>query len=751
MPRPTFSVVINTLNRGDLLARTLQSLRGQRYDGRFEVVVVDGPSTDNTAEVIEAWSARIRAGRCDVANLSISRNVGIGMAQGDVVAFIDDDAVPEPEWLARLADAYDSDEVGGAGGPVFDHTGRSFQYRYGIVDRFGTADLSPDRPTPHLCYPGSSRIPHLLGTNASFRRSALVEIGGFDEEFEYFLDETDVCLRIVDAGYLIVQVPSAYVHHKFAPSHIRDHNRVTAARYAVLKNKLYFSLKHGRPYRSLEAILADAHDWFDAHEKDVADLVGRGLLPHDAIARFAADRAQAWEAGIARGLAEDPDTRRALQRRTVAGTFLPFATLPSAGRRSIVLVTKDYPPGHGGGVATFNRDLAEALASEGHVVHVVTGSDDIDRVDFENGTWIHRCVPGSRPVDPGLAGSAVPQHLWDWSATARDEVARIAGHRAVDVVEAPIWDCEGIAFLADGRWPLVTSLQTTLHFWLESHAGVVHDPAWLEAFARPVLALERRLMREADAVRSISAAIRDEVERAYDFRFDERRLVVAPLGVADVRVGSGPARPPGEVVVLFVGRFESRKGIDVLLAAMPQVLREAAGVRFRLVGDDSLPGPGGATYRDAFLADAAGASTAGRVTFEGRLDDASLARAYAGCDVFVAPSRFESFGLVYLEAMREAKPVIGCRAGGVPEIVVDGTTGLLVPPGDPAALARAIVTLAGSASLRESMGRAGRDRFLAHFTRERMARASAALYDRAVASHAGARPDDGVRAELAVS
>ena len=126
---PTFSIVINTLNRATLLAKTLDSLRWLKYRGAFEVIVVNGPSTDHSQEVIDAWLPSIRAARCEVANLSVSRNIGICMARGDIVAFIDDDAIPEPEWLAQLAQAYDSPLVGAAGGLVFDQTGYSYQYQ----------------------------------------------------------------------------------------------------------------------------------------------------------------------------------------------------------------------------------------------------------------------------------------------------------------------------------------------------------------------------------------------------------------------------------------------------------------------------------------------------------------------------------------------------------------------------------------------------------------------------------------------
>ena len=94
------SVVICTLNRANGLIETLECLRHQNYDN-FEVVVVNGPSTDNTEEVLAPWADRIRLQRCRVPNLSVSRNIGIRAASGEVVAFIDDDALPEFDWIAQ--------------------------------------------------------------------------------------------------------------------------------------------------------------------------------------------------------------------------------------------------------------------------------------------------------------------------------------------------------------------------------------------------------------------------------------------------------------------------------------------------------------------------------------------------------------------------------------------------------------------------------------------------------------------------
>ncbi|WP_423391700.1 glycosyltransferase [Burkholderia sp. LMG 21824] len=735
---PSISIVINTLNRGPVLQKTLESFRWLRYPGEFEVIVVNGPSTDNSDEVIASWLPKIRAGKCDFANLSISRNVGICMAQGDIVAFIDDDAIPEPEWLMQLAEPYLDPIVGAVGGFVYNHTGYDFQYKYGVVDRYAHAYLDMTEATPHLSFPKSMRFPHLLGCNSSFRRSALLEIGGFDEEFEYFLDETDVCLRIVDAGYLIAQLPCAYVHHKYAPSNIRGENKVVRNRYPVIKNKVYFSLKHAREFFPTDRVMDEISKFIEKERREVIWAEGEGLLTRADVTKFEEDVVRAYDTGVQRGFeGVKPDAMIDAQKlERYAGEFLPFDTFNNG--RTIVLTSRDFPPNHGGGIATFTKDLAEALAAQGSMVHVITQSPDTNRVDFENGVWVHRIVPREINRTPAAVERNVPQHIWNWSATALAEARRIAEHRDIDIVESPIWDCEGIAFLLDGKWPLVTSLHTTLHFWLESHPEHRQDAAWMASFGTPMLALERELMTKADAVRANSRAIVREIERMYDISFGAANMRVVPHGMAEPAGIQPDAKRAAGIEVLFVGRLEPRKGIDVLLEAMPVVLDAVPDVRFRIVGDDSLKLPDGRTYKEAFQKQHGKSRWRDRIRFDGRIDDAALHEAYATCDVFVAPSRFESFGLVFLEAMRVGKPVIGCSAGGMPEVVEHDVNGLLVPPGDADALAQAILRLVRDPAERVAMGERGRQIFETRFTADEMAGKSLELYELA-SSGAAAR------------
>jgi glycosyltransferase involved in cell wall biosynthesis len=162
----------------------------------------------------------------------------------------------------------------------------------------------------------------------------------------------------------------------------------------------------------------------------------------------------------------------------------------------------------------------------------------------------------------------------------------------------------------------------------------------------------------------------------------------------------------------------------VLLAAVPRVADALPAARFVLAGD---PGEGGiwAAFRrscpDLALA---------RVEAPGRVTDAELDRLYRRCSVFVAPSRYESFGLVYVEAMARSRPVIGCRAGGIPEVIAEGRTGLLADPGDPESLACSMIRLGSDPALRRAFGEAGRRDFAERFSAEAMARLSADLYRR---------------------
>ncbi len=154
--------------------------------------------------------------------------------------------------------------------------------------------------------------------------------------------------------------------------------------------------------------------------------------------------------------------------------------------------------------------------------------------------------------------------------------------------------------------------------------------------------------------------------------------------------------------LLFVGRLASNKGLDVLLTAFAQLADTYPDLSLVVVGED-----GGA--RSETISRTASLGVEGRVRMMGFIqDERMLASAYREAAMLVLPSEYEAFGLVLLESMAQGRPVVSTSVGGIPEVVEDGKSGLLVPPRDAPALARAIRTLLVDTALAGRMGEFGR-------------------------------------------
>ncbi|MDE3175652.1 MAG: glycosyltransferase [Pseudomonadota bacterium] len=712
------SVVICTDDRLPYLKSTLQALEGLDYRA-FELCLVCGPTPDGTREFAAALGARVKIAHCPKRNLSRARNLGVALAAGEIVAFLDDDAMPEAEWLTDLSAAYDDPETAAAGGVVYDPTGLEFQARFVTIDRLGYATEHWRGPLERLSFPFSPEFPHLLGANCSARRETLLELGGFDEEYEYFLDETDLLTRINDAGGRIAQLPRAAVHHRPAPSVLRESTAIMRSWRQGLKNRVYFglrnALRHHTPWEVLRAAVNDAEQWQAGIERRVA----MGEQPRADLARFTQEGLLAVAEGIEAARAPARKLMSAAARRAEPPALRPYPLPKPARRLCLALVTQDYPPGQNGGIARNMAELASAWAAMGHFVHVFTRAKGRPSLDFEAGVWVHRLEPAASAAPPDLIPPhQIPQSLWDHSQAMFEAVAKLDATRRVDLVYAPLWDCEPMAFLREPRFPLLCALQTTMDFWLDSQPARRADPEWMRARGDPLLALERWTLERAPLLHANSRAIVEDIASRYALALSAERIVFAPHGVSDW-ARDAAARPDGDGVrFLFVGRLESRKGIDVVLAAAPEVLRRFPQARLDIVGDDRIERAEGGTYRAAFLARDDVADVADRIVFHGRVEEAALRAHYRDCDVLVAPSRYESFGLIYVEGMIFGKPVIGGRAGGGAEVIEHGVGGLLVPPGDAAALAAAMASLAADPVLRAAMGEAGRRRYETHFRAE---------------------------------
>ena len=239
----TVSVIIVSRERPDALRRCLLGISQLQYRA-FEVVVVACPAGIAVAEASQALPD-IKCVAFSEANISAARNQGLVYAAGEIVAFIDDDAVPEPKWQHHLVAPAARSDVAAMGGYVRGRNGITFQYQARTLDAQGIPqEVDIDPPQAAILNPPKRRAIKTEGTNMAFRRDVLVELGGFDPAFRFYLDETDVNMRLARAGHATALVPLAQVHHGFAASATRRDDRVPRDLYEIGASCAVFQRKH---------------------------------------------------------------------------------------------------------------------------------------------------------------------------------------------------------------------------------------------------------------------------------------------------------------------------------------------------------------------------------------------------------------------------------------------------------------------------------------------------------------------------
>lgn len=382
-----------------------------------------------------------------------------------------------------------------------------------------------------------------------------------------------------------------------------------------------------------------------------------------------------------------------------------------------------------GGIGTYTGNLARGLRGLGHEVQVLlptseepAGPDEV-RLD----------VPRSYRLPAFNRYWGVTMGMLPWAVEAGRAVRRLHAERPFDVVEVPEWMAGALFMNRAGLPPVVVRLHTHLALVRRLNNLPMTSDARLGAF------LEARSLKRAALLLSNSRSLADTL--AEDYAIERSTIEVLPLGVdlerfrprqvADLKERLGV--PAHHVLGLFAGRIERRKGIDTLVAAFVEASAQAPYLHLAIAGADTRTADGGASLRSRLETELHRAGLATRVHWLGARPHGELPTLYAGSDFLVAPSRLEPFGLVYLEAMACARPVIGCRSGGVPEIVQEGRHGFLVRPEDPHDLARMLVRMASDGPMRRQMGAGARAHVESSFDNQAIARRTVECYQRAIA------------------
>jgi len=355
----------------------------------------------------------------------------------------------------------------------------------------------------------------------------------------------------------------------------------------------------------------------------------------------------------------------------------------------LLMITQDFPP-QTGGIQTYCAELGRRFAASCDRFEMVAPADEgCEAVDTELAYPVHRLpVSSDRMVFATLrSGAGIAKQGFDavfhaqWYTLPAGLWLRQRGHvRRVFVA-------------AHGRELLLNVVERV--------------PAVGSGYA----AARDAMLRKADMLMPVSRYTGGLLERA---GVSPQAIRVAPNGVdadafrvadgaafrAEHRLGDGP-------LVTTVCRLVPRKGIDTTLEAVARLRERIPGLRYAIGGSGPDRGRLEARIQDLGLQDT--------VRFLGRVPDADMANCMTAADVFCMPARseppdVEGFGLVFLEAGACETAVVGARAGGVPDAIVHGATGLLVEPSDPAALADALHELLTQPEVRARMGAAARAR-----------------------------------------
>jgi D-inositol-3-phosphate glycosyltransferase len=356
-----------------------------------------------------------------------------------------------------------------------------------------------------------------------------------------------------------------------------------------------------------------------------------------------------------------------------------------------------------GGMNVYVRELSRELGRMGVEVDVYTRSQDpaIPRVVRlgERAHVIHLTAGEEVP----MPRERLADHLDEFVDGVEDwRIAR----GDYDLIYAHYWLSGEVALTLRARWG-VPILQM-FHTLARLKNSVARSPGEIEPWHR--IETETRLVREVDRIVAANAVEREHLVRHYGA--DPARIAVIPCGVDTSLFRAGDPHEARRRLglderprVLYVGRLEPIKGLDTLLDAVTSLRADGSPVELLVVGGDTDESRTGheAELREQIRERELGAI----VRFLGPQPQEILREYYVAADVTVLPSYYESFGMVALEAMACASPVVGSRVGGLTTTVRDGVTGYLVPEGDATALAQRLADLVSDPDARERLGREG--------------------------------------------
>ncbi|MGN6274814.1 MAG: glycosyltransferase [Solirubrobacterales bacterium] len=633
---PTISVVICafTRERLEVMSEAVDALRAQTLPPHEVVLVIDH-APELLEEVRPLWpELKIVANR-EKQGLSGARNTGVAEASGEVVAFLDDDAIPAPDWLERLAAAYADPRVLGAGGTVRPRwvEGKpgwfppEFDWVVGCTHSGMPQQLEPVR--------------NLVGANMSFRRESLREVGGFSHDLGRVgtlpvgCEETDLSIRVHQRWpeAEILYDPTAAVEHVVPPArgkvgYFLDRCRAEGRSKAVLTGMVGSEdgLSSERSYVRRTLPLGVLRDLGDALRGDLGGF-GRAAMIVAGLAATSLDYLRV-RSGIAK-----PDDTAAAHPSADDGVGVPR-----------VLMVTPRSPLQQGGVERHVLEVSRRLAAAGVEVEVLCGDPELKQATTEtrDGVRIRTVRAWPRGRDWYFAPG-----IWREMGRGKWDLVHLQSYHTL------------VAPLA-----MLRALTLRVPYVVTFHGGG-HSSQLRNRARGAQMRLLRPLLRRAAR---LVAVARFEVEQyGAALGVPPERFALIPNGTdlsfsdADL-AGAEPETP----TLASIGRLEHYKGHHRVLEAFPLVLEREPRARLLIVGR----GPYEAELRRQ--AEALGLDGKVEITSVPAGDPEGMARLLGRVSLVVLMSEFETHPLVALEAAAARRRLLVADAGGLAEIAADG-------------------------------------------------------------------------------
>jgi glycosyltransferase involved in cell wall biosynthesis len=644
------SVIICTYNRWNYLQELMKALTMQSYP-HFEVIIVNGPSTDDTCRVRELYP-NVKYTEIKQTNISIARNAGIRLAHGDYLVFVDDDALPcDSEWISRFVRAFSSDRrIAAVAAPVISGSTGNYEFYRAFGSYYGK--LLYIWPSNDIetwdSYPANEQFPFDTGqgSNIAVRRKELLETGGFDEYYRYYLDEADVFCRLFVKGHATFNLKDNVQRHFRGPSEIRGNG--FDLKWATLASSLaYYGMKNGNdrfPVRVMKvacALLSEKSREIISHYRN-NDI---------SLAKTLKYLMQYCSGGIKGMLAGTFRKRRLLSadHPTVESRYVNFSNAEKCeSKYRIAVVAPRMASGESGGAERFHNALTESLNTE-------KASAELIQVLFDDSSF------------EAIEESYFRCHNLDLSE-----------YDAVISTKAPTYQVR--------HRNHICYLQHTIRSYYDMYEGQITNS-------------ESDRQRNA-VIRADNQALKPPgVKKIFSQGHEIRDRLLKWNGLESEVMHPGPvmkcARPRRYEYIFMPGRLHIWKRVELVIKAM-RYLRHP--VRLRIAG----------TGEDAERLQLMAVSDE-RVEFLGYVSDEEMASLYADALVVPFVPVREDYGYITLEAFGHEKPVITCRDSGEPlQFVKDGINGFVVEP-RPKEIARALEYFIEDPDRARTMGQRGRE------------------------------------------